>query len=60
MGLALEQAAADPDAREKLHLEMRDKLLAFATRDWTDPDCQRLAARIHKYLDDLLLWLLLA
>ena len=59
MGLALEQAAADPAAREKLHLQMRDKLLAFANRDWTDPDCQRLAARIRKYLDDLLLWLLL-
>ena len=59
MGLALEQAAADPDAREKLHLHMRHKLLAFANRDWTDPDCQRLAARIRKYLDDLLLWLLL-
>ena len=59
MGLALEQVAADPAAREKLHRQMRDKLRAFANRDWTDPDCLRLAARILKYLDDLLLWLLL-
>lgn len=58
MGLALEQVEADPSLREKLHLQMREKLLAFANRDWTDPDCLRLAARIHKYLDDLLLWLL--
>ena len=59
MGLVLEQVSANPASREKLHRQMRGKLLSFANRDWTDPDCQRLAARILKYLDDLLLWLLL-
>lgn len=57
MGLALEQVAADETSRELLHQQMRDKLLALANQDWQDPDCQRLAARILKYLDELLVWL---
>lgn len=57
MGLALEQALADETGREQLYQDMHDQLLAFAKRDWTDPDCQRLAARIIKHLDELLVWL---
>lgn len=57
MGLALEQAAADENQREQLYQEMRAKLLALAQHDWQNPDCLRLAKRILKYLDDLLLWL---
>ena len=57
MGLALEQAAADENQREQVYQEMRAKLLALAQHDWQDPDCLRLAKRIFKYLDDLLLWL---
>lgn len=57
MGLALEKVAADETARHHLYQQMRSKLLAFAQCDWLDPDCQRLAARIEKYQEDLLLWL---
>lgn len=57
MGLALEQAAADETSHLKLYQDMQAKLLAFANRDWQDPDCQRLAARIGKHLPELLLWL---
>lgn len=57
MGLALEQAAADENQREQVYQQMRAKLLALAQHDWQDPDCLRLAKRIFKYLDDLLLWL---
>jgi len=57
MGLALEEAAADENQREQVYQEMRAKLLALAQHDWQDPDCQRLAKRILKYLEDLLLWL---
>jgi transposase len=57
MGLALEKVSADETARHHLHQQMRTRLLAFAQQDWQDPDCQRLAARIEKYLDELLLWL---
>ena len=58
MGLALEQVEADETQRSEVHQQMRTKLLAFAQRDWQDPDCQRLAKRIIKHLDELLLWLL--
>jgi hypothetical protein len=54
MGLALEQALADETSSEQLYQEIKDKLLAFAQQDWQDPDCQRLAARILKHLDELL------
>jgi len=57
MGLALEQAAADENQREQVYQEMRTKLLTLAQHNWQDPDCQRLAKRIFKYLEDLLLWL---
>jgi transposase len=57
MGLALEQVAQDEVARETLYHEMRERLQAFARRPWSDADCCRLAGRIEKYLDDLLLWL---
>ena len=58
MNLCLEQAIADESCRLQLQQDMRQQLLAFAQREWQDPDCQRLAARILKYLDDLLVWLL--
>jgi transposase len=57
MGLALEHVALDAAAREALCQEMHERLQAFAQRPWRDADCQRLAERILKYLDDLLLWL---
>jgi len=57
MGLALEQVTLDEAAREALYQEMRERLQAFAQRAWRDADCCRLAERIRKYLDDLLLWL---
>jgi transposase len=57
MGLALEEAAADENQREQVYQDMRAKLLNLAQHPWTDPDCQRLAKRILKYLEDLLLWL---
>lgn len=57
MGLALEQAAADETHREQVYQEMRAKLLTLAQHPWQDPDCRRLAKRILKYLDELLLWL---
>jgi transposase len=57
MGLALEEAAADENQREQVYQDMRTKLLDLAQHPWTDPDCQRLAQRILKYLEDLLLWL---
>lgn len=57
MGEALEPIAEDEQAREALAEEMKARLHAFAMQPWTDADCQRLADRIVKYLDDLVLWL---
>ncbi len=57
MGLALEQAALDMTARQARYQEMQTRLQAFAEQAWTDPDCHRLARRILKYRDELLLWL---
>jgi transposase len=57
MGLALEQVMGDEAAREALYQEMRARLQAFAQRAWQDADCCRLAERILKHLDELLLWL---
>lgn len=57
MGLALEQVALDEVSREALYQEMRERLKAFAQRPWNDDDCCRLAQRILKHLDDLVLWL---
>jgi transposase/cell division protein FtsB len=58
MGLALEQAQADPTQRERVHDEMREKLWRFATAHWRSWQCQQLAQRIKKYLDDLVIWLI--
>lgn len=57
MGLSLQKIAADEPARHQLYQHMRTKLLTFAQQDWQDPDCQRLAGRIEKHLEELLLWL---
>ena len=57
MGLALEEIANDETTQTDVYQEMRDKLLAFAEEPWNDSDCQRLAKRILKHLDELLVWL---
>ena len=57
MGLALEEVSADPGRREHLATEMRERLLAFATREWRMYSCRQLAARIQRHLDELLVWL---
>ena len=57
MGLALVEADAVPERMAEVHSQMRAKLLAFAQQDWGDDDCIRLAKRILKYLDELLVWL---
>ncbi len=57
MGVALEKVAADETGPQQLYQQMRARLLAFAQQEWQDPDCQRLAARIEKHLEELLLWL---
>jgi transposase len=57
MGLALESVAADPAGRSQLATEMRARLEAFATTEWQPWSCRQLAARIQRYLDDLLVWL---
>ena len=48
---------ADEAGRERVYQEMREQLQAFATGPWDDPDCQRLAKRIRKHRDELLVWL---
>lgn len=58
MGLALEEVAADESGRERVHADMRERLLALASERWRDWECQRLAARIKKHLDELLVWLI--
>ena len=57
MGLALEQVQADEAGRMQLYNAMREKLWRFATEHWRTWHCQQLAARIQKYLDDLVVWL---
>jgi hypothetical protein len=57
MGLALEEITYDETAHVCVYQEMRDRLRAFAEEPWCDPDCQRLAKRILKHLDELLVWL---
>jgi len=57
MGLALEQVAADEAGRTSVYNTMRAKLWQFATEHWHSWQCQQLAARIRKYIDDLLVWL---
>jgi transposase len=58
MGLALEQVQVDPAGREQVYDEMREKLGRFASQHYRTWQCQQLAARITKYLDDLVVWLL--
>src|SRR5258706_4533159 len=57
MGLALEQVQADPAGRARVYDAMRTKLWQFATEHWRTWQCQQLAERIKKYLDDLVVWL---
>src|SRR5215207_6999624 len=58
MGLALEQAQADETGRRQVYDSMREKLWQFATEHWQTWQCQQLAERITKYLDDLVVWLI--
>ena len=57
MGLALEEADADEAMRTTISREMGQKLHEFVQTAWSDPDCQRLAKRILKHTDELLVWL---
>jgi transposase len=57
MGIALEQVQVDAGGRERVYTEMRTKLWRFASEHWRSWQCQQLAERIKKYLDDLLVWL---
>jgi transposase len=57
MGLALEQVQADEAGRTQVYDAMREKLWQFATQHWRTWQCQQLAQRIKKYLDDLVVWL---
>jgi len=57
MGLALEEVTADQNGREQVYQDMRKQLHDFAASSWHDADCQRLAKRILKHLDELLVWL---
>jgi hypothetical protein len=58
MGLALEQVQADGAGREQVYDEMRTKLWRIASEHWHIWQCQQLAERIKKYLDDLVVWLI--
>ena len=58
MGVALEQVQADPTGRKRVYDEMRTKLWRFATEHWRSWQCQQLAERIKKYLNDLVVWLI--
>ncbi len=58
MGMALEQVQADPTGRARVYDEMRTNLWRFATEHWRTWQCQQLAERIKKYLDDLVVWLI--
>lgn len=58
MGLALLEVEADSERRESIHATMRKKLSDFAEKPWEDADCIRLAKRIKKHLDELVIWLI--
>jgi transposase len=58
MGLALEQVQADGAGRARVQAEMRERLWRFATEHYRTWQCQQLAERIKKYLDELLVWLI--
>lgn len=57
MGLALLEVEADESRRKELQPHMRRRLEEFAQQTWTDEDCIRLAKRILKHLDELVVWL---
>lgn len=57
MGLALEAVSVNPDGREQLATEMRERLRTFAMREWQMYSCGQLAARIQRHLNELLVWL---
>jgi transposase len=57
MGIALLEVEADETTRTQLHTKMRNQLQEFAQKSWQDADCIRLAERIRKYLDELVVWL---
>ena len=57
MGLALQACEAGAALPETTYQELRQKLYDFAAAPWEDADCQRLADRILKHLDELLVWL---
>lgn len=57
MGLALEQVQAESAGRKRVYDDMREKLWRFAREQYHTWQCQQLAERIIKYLDDLLVWL---
>ncbi len=57
MAIALLEVEADETSREQLHTTMRNQLQTFAQKKWQDTDCARLAKRIDKYLDELVVWL---
>ncbi len=57
MGIALLEVEADETTREQLHTNMRYQLQEFSNKTWLDADCVRLANRIRKYLDELVVWL---
>jgi transposase len=57
MGIALLEVEADETTRTQLHTKVRNQLQEFAQKSWQDADCIRLAERIGKYLDELVVWL---
>jgi transposase len=57
MGIALLEVEADETIREQRYTDMRSQLQKFAQKSWQDADCVRLAKRIDKYLDELVVWL---
>ena len=57
MAIALLEVEAEETTREQLHTNMRNQLQEFAQKSWQDADCVRLAKRIYKHLDELVVWL---
>lgn len=57
MSLARQACEGGTALPETTYQELRQKLYDFAATAWNDGDCQRLAKRILKHLDELLVWL---
>lgn len=57
MGMALLEVDVDESTRTQLHTKMRQQLQEFAQKNWQDADCVRLAKRIERHLDELIVWL---